>query len=102
MKNAYSSSMIGLDFFFLLQHIKDNTIISKSVRVTIAPDRAIPRFRKRVSLSSESIASFSVVVAAEHDNYQMKFLRCISVIINNYLDLVGKARQYPLSVDSYD
>jgi hypothetical protein len=54
--------MIGLDFFFLLQHIKDSTTISKSVTATIAPDRAIPRFRKRVSLPSEAIASVSVVV----------------------------------------
>lgn len=63
--HAYSSNMIGLDSFFLLQHIKDSTIISKSVRAAIAPDRAIPRFRNRVRLSSEIIASVTVVVA-EH------------------------------------
>ena len=96
--------MIGLDFIFLLQHIKDSTTISKSVTATIAPDRAIPRFRKRVSLPSEPIASVSAVVVIAAAECEAEFYFGISIIIINlfYLDLVGKALQCPLHVHNHD
>lgn len=86
--------MIGLDFIFLLQHIKDSTTISKSVTATIAPDRAIPRFRKRVSLPSEPIASVSavVVVAAAAWMWSREFYFGILsiIIINTILPRFGR------------
>ena len=99
--------MIGLDFIFLLQHIKDSTTISKSVTATIAPDRAIPRFRKRVSLPSEPIASVSAVVVIAAAECEAEFYFGTSIIIINtnrlfYLDLVGKALQCPLNVHNHD
>lgn len=96
--------MIGLDFFFFLQHIKDSTTISKSVTATIAPDRAIPRFRKRVSLPSEPIASVSVAVVTAAAESEVEFYCEYIIILLTlfYPGLVGKAQQCPLNVHSYD